>query len=141
VTGLSRERLAAIEAAASALDEHMAESRAWRWALAVTWALSPPGVLWCVVDAERFISCGGPAWSDVLGYDPRALEGRAWRELIVDDIGASRAVVDDNLDSGRGVEGFVNHYRHATNGTVHRVVWRISPWRDGRAVARGEVGT
>lgn len=146
MTGLSRERLAAIGAALDAIDaraEELAACRVWQWALAMSWELSPRNVLWCLGDTERIHLAGGGAWRDVLGRDVADLAGRPWREFIADaaEVAAARAVIADNLGSGHGVEGLVNHYRHATAGTLHRVVWRVSPWRDGRAVARGEVET
>jgi len=146
VSGLSRERLAAIGAALDALDaraEELAACRSWQWALAMTWELAPAGIVWCVVDAERFVLAGGSAWRDVLGYDPVALAGTRWGDYLAapEDVAASDAVVAENLATGTGVEGFSNRYRHATRGTVHRVSWRSSPWRDGRTVARGEVET
>ena len=76
-----------------------------------------------------------------MGYDPAFLSGKPWSEFLVDpsDVSASNDVVARNVSEDTGVEGFENRYRHADGTGVSRVVWRISPWRDGYAVARGVV--
>lgn len=146
---LSRDVLDAIARAERALDDLDAWSRGasharlgW-WALATSWALAPRDVLWCISTAERFVAVGGAAWECVLGYDPATLPGRRWSELVATpgDVAASVEITAANLATGDGFVRFVNHYRHASGLTTHRVVWSASPWHEGHAVARGVVET
>ena len=144
---LSRDALAAIARAEAALEDLAAWERGashtrlgW-WALAAAWALSPPDVLWCISTVDRFVAVGGAAWRSVLGYDPATLPGRRWSELVAtpDDVEASLDITAANIATGDGFVRFVNHYRHASGLTTHRVVWSASPWHEGHAVARGVV--
>jgi hypothetical protein len=55
------------------------------------------------------------------------------------ELARSHEIVAHNVETGCGVDSFENFYRHALTGRPVRVRWRISPWRDGHAVARGVI--
>lgn len=144
---LSSDALAAIARAEAALEDleewshRHAHARLGWWALSSAWALSPPNVVWCISTMERFVVVGGGGWQGVLGYDPATLPGRKWSDLVatVDDVHASLEITAANIETGAGFVRFVNHYRHASGLTTHRVVWSASPWHEGHVVARGVV--
>ena len=141
--GLPPERLSALSRALVELDNDMAHAERLRlgwWAMRASWELDHDRVMWCLVDATRFIEVGGHGWS-LLGYDTERVRGTPWSQYLGcdEDVVSSRMIVDTNLASGRGVSRFVNTYRHADGLGRSTIEWAVSPWVHGHAVARGIV--
>lgn len=63
-----------------------------------------------------------PVWQRVLGYNPEALVGRPFVDLIHPEDLAATAVEVERLSQGRETIDFENRYRHA-NGAWHWLRW------------------
>lgn len=82
--------------------------------------------LLCIADMDgRFVKLN-PAWTDVLGYAPDELEGKAFLDFVHPDDRNSTQAAMDRLGRGEQLTGFCNHYRHR-DGSYREIEWQAVP--------------
>lgn len=87
------------------------------------WRLSRD--LFAIVGADGVFRAANPAWTTILGYEPREIVGRSFRDFVwPEDTASSQAALDRAADHS-DLTGFENRYRHK-HGEPRWISWHSS---------------
>ena len=82
--------------------------------------------LLCIADVSGCFRRVNPAWSHLLGYCPRELEGRPFLDFVHPDDLAITLTALEELQAGVDVLQFANRYR-SSDGGYRWIEWRAHP--------------
>ena len=92
---------------------------------------SPVGLIAC--DTERILWANRAAAAET-GVSIGDMTSRTFAELVhPDDLADGVAVVEENADGGLNLLRYRNRWVQPSTGQVVSLVWRISPYTNGRA--------
>ncbi|MCE5271352.1 PAS domain S-box protein [bacterium] len=85
--------------------------------------------LFCIADTEGVIHRLNPAWTKVLGYPVKEMEGQRFIEFVhPEDVGTTLIELR-KLGEGKVVSNFINRYR-CKEGAYRWVEWRSVPYQE-----------
>ncbi len=83
--------------------------------------------LFCIADTKGFIHRLNPAWTKVLGFPVKEMEGRRFMEFVHPEDVDATLIELRRLGQGKPVSNFINRYR-CKDGTYRWIEWRSVPY-------------